>query len=196
MLKPLPEHISFSNIRFNSLDSNLLIEMTNKCYISTFIIIKCIINMASQNGTLAVPQVYLFGPETSTEDGPTVWLISLILFEMTHGSAGDLGKFGGIPALTNGVVLRVRVNGRYGTLTNWKRNGDIKTDTFAVEFDARSGGQGAFGTSGEGKFTQTGAVLRLDSATNDRLEVHVQDGLLADGLTTFTMKGQGTAEGG
>ena len=138
-------------------------------------------------GTLAAPIEYWIGPPAGE-----VWHIMRILFGMSHGASGDLGKFGGITALTNGCLMRVRINGAYGTFTNWKTNENIKTDMFDVEFDARSGGGGAYGTSGRGSFYRTGSVLRLDGDTNDRLEFYVQDDLT--GLATFTMKAQGHPE--
>ena len=113
---------------------------------------------------------------------------------MTHGTAGDLGLFGNLSPLTNGVTVRVKINGKYGTFTNWKTNADIKDDMFDVEFDSRAGGQGNFGTSGRGSFNKTGSVLRLDAATNDRFEVYVQDTLTGQGLSTWTLKVQGHPE--
>lgn len=150
---------------------------------------KSIINMASQDGTMAAPQEYWVGPIAGE-----VWHVTRILFEMTHDVSGDLGKFGGIPALINGVLFRARINGQYGTFTNWKKNGNIKTDMYDVEFDARSGGQGLFGTSGRGSFYRAGAVIRLDGDTNDRLELYIQDTMTGLGLNTFTMKAQGHPE--
>jgi hypothetical protein len=152
---------------------------------------KAIIDMAAagQVGTMAAPQEYAMWPE-----GDTVFHITRILFALTHGTAGDLGLFGDLAPLANGVLIRVRLNGQYGTLTNWKTNADMKTDMFDVEFDSRSGGGGTWGTSGRGTFTETGAVLRLDGATNDQLEVYIQDDITL--LDSFTMKAQGHLEGG
>lgn len=142
----------------------------------------------SVNGTMASPVEYWAGPEAGE-----VFHITRILFEMTHSTAGDLGLFGNLAALTNGVVIRARINGQYGTLTNWKTNANIKTDMFDVVFDTRSSGGGTFGTTGRGTFKEAGAVLRLDAATDDRLELYIQDNLT--GLLSFTMKAQGHLEG-
>ena len=101
------------------------------------------------------------------------------------------GKFGDLAELINGVVLRGNFGDgqQYGTLTNWKRNGDIKTDMFDVEFDSRSTGGGSYGTSGRGTFKEAGAVVRLDGDDSDKVEVYIQDDLTA--LASFTMKFQG-----
>lgn len=159
----------------------------DKAHSTGDLITKAIVNMALQPGTLATPQEYYIQPVPGE-----VWYLYRILFTMTHNTAGDLGKFGGIAALTNGVLIRAKVGGQYGTLTNWKSNSDIKVDMFDVEFDTRSGGQGNYGTSGRGTFKNTGASLRLDGSLGDRLEVYVQDDLT--GLNTFTMKAQGHLE--
>lgn len=151
---------------------------------------KVIIDMAlsGQVGTMAAPQEYVMGPPPGE-----IWHLTRMLFSIVHGTAGDLGLFGNISALTNGVLIRARINGQYGTLTNWKTNADMKTDMHDVEFDSRSGGQGNYGTSGRGTFTETGAIVRLDGDTTDQLEIYVQDDITALGF--FAMKGQGHVEG-
>ena len=146
-----------------------------------------IIDMSLQVGTIISPQIYYIAPQIGE-----VWHITRLLFSMTHGVAGDLGKFGGIARLTNGVVLRVKVNDQYGTFTNWKDNSEIKEDMYDVSFDSRSGGQGSAGTSGRGTFTAAGAVVRLNGNSGDRLEVFIQDDLTS--LDTFSMKFQGHFE--
>ena len=113
---------------------------------------------------------------------------------MGHGSAGDFGLFGNVAALTNGVLLRVKIGGNYGTLTNWKTNGDINVDTGEVTFHLRSGGGGTHGTAANGAFKdRTHAVMRLDGDLGDQFEVYVQDDLT--GLSFFNMKVQGHIEG-
>ena len=152
-------------------------------------ITKAVIDMSSQAGTMAAPIIYEAWPEPGV-----TWHLTRILFEMTHGTAGDLGLFGNLASLGNGVVLRARINGQHGTLTNWKANSEIKTDMFDVVFDTRSGGGGTFGTSGRGTFTEAGAVLKLDGDNDDRFQVLIQDDITA--LSSFSMKCQGHIEGG
>ncbi len=151
-------------------------------------VVQAIINLSSQIGTLAAPQEYAAGPPPGE-----VWHILNLTLAMGHSSAGDFGLFGNLPKLTNGVILRVRINGQYGTLTNWKTNGEINVDTGEVFFHARSGGQGTHGTAANGAFkTRTGATMRLDGDTNDVFEVYVQDDLT--GLAFWNMKIQGHIE--
>lgn len=145
-------------------------------------------DMSSITATLASPVTYYVEPF-----GSDVWHLTRLIFEMTHGTAGDLGLFGNLSALINGVILRIRINGQYFTFTNWKQNSNIKTDMFDVVFDSRSGGGGSFGTTGRGTFLNIGSVVRLDGALGDRFEVLIQDDIIA--LESFTMKLQGHAEG-
>lgn len=149
---------------------------------------KAILDMSTTAGTIAAPVEYWVEPPAGE-----VWHIHRILFSMVHGTAGDLGLFGNLTALPNGVLLRAKRNGQYATLTNWKTNSDMKTDMFDIEFDTRSGGGGSYGTSGRGSFDKTGAILRLDGDTSDRFEIYIQDDITA--LTLFTMKAQGHLEG-
>jgi hypothetical protein len=146
-----------------------------------------ILDLTTTIGTLADPVEYFVEPVAGE-----VWHITRMLFAMAHSSAGDLGKFGNLPALTNGVLVRVKTDGSYRTLTNWKDAGDMKVDMFDIQFDNRSGGGGDFGTSGRWTFSQSGSVLRLDGNTNDRIEVYIQDDLT--GLGFFNMTTQGHLE--
>jgi hypothetical protein len=149
------------------------------------IVTNAIIDLASQVGTLAAPQIYQAGPEPGE-----IWHITTITLAMGHSSAGDFGLFGNQGAFINGAVLRARVNGNYGTLTNWKTNGDIDLDTGGVTFPPRSGGGGTYGTSSEGPFKfRTGAVMRLVGDNGDRFELYVQDD--PTGLNFWNMKVQG-----
>ena len=153
------------------------------------IVVNSIIDLASQIGTLATPQVYWAGPEPGE-----VWHITTLTVAMGHSSAGDLGLFGNLTKLTNGVVVRSFIGGNYGTLTNWKTNGDIDLDTGNVKFPVRSGGGGTHGTTTTGPFKdRTGAVLRLDGDSGDRFEIYVQDDLT--GIIFWNMKVQGHWEG-
>lgn len=148
-----------------------------------------IIDMSSIAGTLATPQVFFAGPE----DGD-VWHITNLTLAMGHGTAGDFGLFGNINALTNGVILRVKVSGQYRTLTNWKTNGEINVDTGEVTFHTRSSGGGTHGTAANGAFkARTGGVMRLDGSLGDRFEVYIQDDLTT--LDFWNMKVQGHFEG-
>jgi hypothetical protein len=135
-------------------------------------------------GTIASPHEFYASPKPGE-----VWHITRLLFTMVHGTAGDYGLFGNLAALTNGLLIRPKINGEYRTFSNWKTNGDAKVDMFDVEFDTRSGGQGQYGTSGRLTFTRSGAIIRLDGDTGDSLEVYVQDDIRALGFFGIRIQG-------
>lgn len=140
-------------------------------------------------GTLAAPQIFETGPGVGD-----IWHIYTITISMAHTAAGDMGKFGDLAALTNGLVLRAKIGGVYATLTNWKDSGDINNDTGNVSFPARSGGGGSYGTSAQGQLRiVTGAILRLDGTLGDKFYVYNQDDLTTLGF--LKMKAQGHLEG-
>lgn len=135
-------------------------------------------------GTRAAPVEYIVRPE-----GTTVVHIQRLTLSMILSTAGDMGLFGNLARLTNGVLLRERKNGVYRTLTLWKDNDEINDDTYDVTFDGRSGGNGSHGMSSRWTFERFGSEVRLNAATNDQLEVYIQDDLT--GLGHFSIKAQG-----
>ncbi|MCJ2534245.1 MAG: hypothetical protein LN364_03310 [Candidatus Thermoplasmatota archaeon] len=149
-------------------------------------ITKSIIDLAGTTvaGTMATPHIFEIIPE------PTEVLdIYRMLISMTHDSAGDLSRFGNLTALTNGLMVRTKKNDTYSTWSNWKRSADMKTDMYDVSFDDRAGGGGLYSTSARLSFFKTGGLLRIDGATNDRLEILVQDDIRD--LDFFGIKVQG-----
>lgn len=141
------------------------------------------------SGTLASPISYRLTPPV----GET-WLISRFIITMIHSSAGDLTKFGGITALTNGVLLRVVNGGVTSTFTVWRTNEDIKGDVYDLAFDDRAGGTGNYSTSAKGSLLDLDRVqARVDGSLGDYVELLVRDAL--GGLVSFRVKGQGLLEG-
>jgi len=138
-------------------------------------------------GTMASPRKFKLIPEPGS-----VFHITRILITITHTTASDLGLFGNLSRLANGVVLRVYVGGQYYTFTNWKAASEIKDDMFDVEFDTRSSGGGTYGTSCRGSFDRIKVAVRLDGSDSDYMEVYVQDDLST--LLSFNIKGQGHFE--
>jgi len=112
---------------------------------------------------------------------------------MTDASAMDFTTFGGTTALPNGCVLGAISNGVYGSYTNWKRNLDLDSDAFPVQYQSKVGG-GEFGLSAVYSIKDsTDAIVYLNGALGDKFEAFIQDPLTA--LTTFKIKLQGHYEG-
>jgi len=147
------------------------------------------------SGTLSNPISFKLSPITGEN-----WHIVRLIFTMTHDAEGNLGLFGDINELANGVVLRTykASTNQYTTFTVWKTNSDIKDDFYNLEFDLRTatyfGSGGTNGTTGNGEIRAgTGAVSKLDGTDGDYMEILIQDDL--SGLVSYRLKGQGHIEG-
>lgn len=140
-------------------------------------------------GTLALPQTFRIQPPAGA-----VWQLTRLIINITDATAMDDGKFGGLPALTNGVNLRiVKGNGEIQDLTNWKTNGDMAIDMFDVNYTDRAPA-GDFGLRARWTFTKAEFIVELDGDQGDVLELRVQDNLT--GLDSFEIKVQGRLFGG
>ena len=141
-------------------------------------------------GSLASPVSFKLTPDIDFE-----WHIIRFLLGMSHAAEADDSKFGGISALTNGVVLRGYngTSGTFSTFTNWKTNLDMKMDMFDINYTTKAGG-GTFSTAGRGSIKNaTEAAPKVIEANGDYLELLIQDDLT--GLTTFEYKAQGHVAG-
>ena len=139
------------------------------------------------NGSLASPVIYKIKPPNGVLS--LVWQLTRLLINITDGTAMDDGKFGGISALTNGVVLRVvKGDGTIQELTNWKTNGDMALDMYDVTYTDK-GPAGDNGLRARWTFTKAEFIVELNGAAGDEFELLVQDAL--SGLSTYEMKSQG-----
>ena len=114
--------------------------------------------------------------------------ITRLLGYIQSGSAQDDATFGGLPALTNGCVLR-RADGTFQNLWNVKSNGDIALIGYDFLYTpaAPSGSFGArFRITYAGQ-NKHGVTIRLGE--DEILEFIVQDNLT--GLQVFNMMAQG-----
>lgn len=146
-----------------------------------------VIDMAV-SGTLASPVVYRVTPASYER-----FQLTRILMTMLDSTSMDDGKFGGLTALTNGVVLRINNGGTDRTITHWQSNGDMKDDMFDVAY-ADKAPAGQFGLSARMTFTKAEFIADLDGAASDYIEILIQDDLT--GLDNFNIKIQGRLFGG
>jgi len=120
--------------------------------------------------------------------------ITTILFAMTLTAAGADNLFGNLTALTKGIVLR-KSNNIDHTIFNAKTNGDLALRMFDVSYTDRATPSQVFGLRGIFKIKErTGCVIKLDGATNDRLDLIIQDNLTS--ITSFRVVVQGHFEVG
>lgn len=109
--------------------------------------------------------------------------INSISFEIIDDAQMDDTKFGGLTALTRGVLLR-QVDGTQKNLTLYKSNSDFKING-VLEYSDKSGG-GAYGLNARRIFYSpdwNNCIIRLDGTNGDALQIIIQDNLT--GLTTF-----------
>lgn len=144
-----------------------------------------LINMAV-SGSPASPIIYEIKPPVDE-----VWHITRILILITDQSVMDDSKFGGITALTNGVVLRQNNNGTISTITKWKANSDMTEDMFDVVYSDKAPA-GFYGLRGRFTFTKAGSIVRLDGNLNQSLQITIQDDMTD--LNIFRIKAQGHFE--
>lgn len=109
---------------------------------------------------------------------PLVGDITRLIFVMDTTEAPDLDKFGDLTLLTNGIVVRKKVNGGgYQNIFNAKSNGDLAKIMYDLDFfDAlKFGNHGVKGRLTFGGQNKIGVVIRLED--QDDLELIVQDDL-------------------
>jgi len=143
-------------------------------------------------GSAASPIIFSASPQF-LQDGE-YWDITRVTMQMTHASSGDDGKFAGIAALTNGIVIR-KLNGDTKSYFNAKSNGDLALHTGGdVTYTTRSGGNGAYGTRARRTFSgqeKNGVTVRVGSTENAQFQIIIQDDLSA--LDSFQAVVQGHA---
>jgi hypothetical protein len=140
------------------------------------------IDLSNAVGTLATPVIYKIQPPVGS-----IWHIKRLNITMTHIVAANDDLFGGIPALTNGVVVRENKDTQR-TLANWKTNSDIRLSVGVdLEYVPKTGASD-FGTSIRWSFWKVDAIVRISSFTAESMDVLVQDNLT--GLSRLRIEAQ------
>jgi len=137
------------------------------------------------NGSVT-PQIFGLRNSTETPEGVDIAMdVTRILIGCKTDSAVDLAKFGDIPRLVNGLVMR-KIDGKYKNLWNCKSNGELAGIAYDFTvYQATNPTQGQDGFmmrltfASQGKM---GVAIRLEQGED--LQVIVQDDLtLLDRLT-------------
>lgn len=134
-------------------------------------------------GSLTSPVIFNIAPPPGV-----IWQIARTLISITDSTTMDDGTFGGISALTNGIVIRSLKNGIFNNQVNWKNNGDIALTMYDVTYTSKAPA-GENGLRGRWTFTKGEYVIELDGDTNDELQLLVQDDL--SNLSSYGQKLQG-----
>lgn len=149
-------------------------------------------DLSNAVGTPGSPIIYDVSPKNLVST--MRWDITRLLMSMVHTLAADDGKFGGIAALTNGILIR-RKDSLFKNIFNAQTNGDMALHAFNVDYSDKAGG-GLFGTRVRRTFSgveKAGVTIRLNNNADpniaDELQILVQDDLTA--LTKFEVVAQG-----
>jgi len=129
--------------------------------------------------------IYKIKPPTGV-----MWDINRIIVGMLDDVAMDDSKFGGITALTNGVVFR-QLNHINKNLFVVSDNGGFRERSFDAQYLAKAPA-GVYGFGVRKTFNgqdKSGVSIRLDGDNGDELEIIIQDNLTA--LTKFACVAQG-----
>ncbi len=121
--------------------------------------------------------------------GQSLYLYRMLI-HITDGSVMDTSKFGGISALTRGLVFRVKhVDGSYHNIVNIKNNGDFGELAYDVNYSEKAP-SGSYGLGVRFTFEKLGAVIELHDG--DKFEVIVQDDLTGLGAIRVKLEGRFT----
>lgn len=109
--------------------------------------------------------------------GETPVDIQTVIVTMQHGTAGDDSKFGGITALTNGLLFSKIDDTVHQHLGNYRSNQDFTEFGADVVYTDKAGG-GNHGTNVTFDVKNSyGVVIRVDPRINGLLKATVQDDL-------------------
>jgi hypothetical protein len=140
-----------------------------------------------QNGSVT-PVIANLGPQ-----GTSKWKITRVMFHIESSTAQDTSLFGADAALTKGCVLRVK-NGETYNIFNVKSNGEFAERAYDVEYDLKAPA-GSFGFRCRRTFGsdgKNGTTITLDPATNDEIQLIIQDNLTGGNNDHFHAVIQGT----
>jgi hypothetical protein len=103
----------------------------------------------------------------------------------------DSGTFGPLPVLTNGVVIRKKLqDGDYVNLHNFKSNGELMSIAFDSEFIPNNGG-GTRMFNSRLTWEKMGASIGLEGDKGEELQVVIQDDLTGAAFLSFELHLQG-----
>lgn len=144
-------------------------------------------NNLAVNGSV-IPVIFSVSPSGLTTG--TKWDIVRMIGQIVDDSVMDDSKFGGIAALTKGIVFRV-VDGVTKNLFNAKSNGDLKAHMYDVMYSDKAPA-GSYGLNFRRTFagqSKNGVAIRLSADSNDEFQIIIQDDLT--GLDNFQLIIQG-----
>jgi len=129
------------------------------------------------NGSVT-PKIFRVAP-------PPGYSFDLYSLRLNLRSTADMddSKFGGIPALTNGLMFRVKKsNEAYNNLFSVRINSEFQLRCEEVVYETKAPA-GEYGLTTEYSFIKKGVAVRLNGNIGQALEVIVFDDLSVSGIT-------------
>lgn len=127
------------------------------------------------NGSVT-PQIFTVSPKNLNAE--VEWDVVRVMGQIISSSSMDDGTFGGLSALTKGIVFRV-VDGITKNIFNAKTNGDLKAHMYDVSYSDKAPA-GKYGLAFRRTFggqSKNGVVIRLCAVSEDEFQVIIQDDL-------------------
>lgn len=138
-------------------------------------------NLATANASTSARQVFKACPPSGAD-----YHITAISFTITDNIAMDDVKFGGITALTNGIIAR-RTDGSIANFFLISNNGGFYQYGYDTQYVTRSSGGSLYGFNARKKMSEVnGAVIELKGSSSDEFQIIVQDNLTD--LSEFTVQ--------
>ncbi len=131
------------------------------------------------NGSVT-PVIFSIAPKFAS-----IWDVTRITFAIIDNVEMDSSKFGGIAALTRGIVVRTK-NGHFTNIANIKTNSEFQARGLVLSYEekAPAGLYGLTAYKQAAGQNAVGVAIRLDASTDDEFQIIIQDDLTA--LTAFT----------
>lgn len=123
------------------------------------------------------------------------WHINNINMSIEDNATMDTSLFGGLPALSKGVLIRI-VDGATHNITSIKSNGEFEVRGFDVKYSdkAPSGYYGLHVTKSFNSQIGNGSAIYLDGSNSDELQIIIQDNLTGLSRLRATVQGHYVTE--
>jgi len=159
-------------------------------YLVGSVIEKITSNMAknglTDNASVSVPVIFELRPPPKRD-----LLLARINFVMELEGQPSESDFGNISQLENGIVFNQLISGTRQTLSQWKKNSDMRLDTGGpdVKFISAKLGYESSGLGGRWTVSKVMSGLELSPVNKDRINIDIQDDISE--IISFRAKGQG-----
>lgn len=156
----------------------------NKTFLAQNVVVRATSNMRVDGS--ATQKIFKIQPPLGT-----AFDIYSMKINMRSTADMDDSKFGGITALTNGLMFRVKKsNSLYNNLFSARINSEFQLRCEEVIYETKAPA-GEYGMTAEYSFVKKGVAVRLDGDIGQALEAIVYDNLSVAGMTYLACVAKG-----